>query len=89
MKLLSFMLSVWLVLVLFVFIAIVVVIEAIIAICVAFFGMAYLIWLCFRCCSVFFFDAVKFGSGLRHVTCVRSRCASRLAAVFFVMPSAY
>ena len=89
-KLLSFMLSVWIVLLLSVLSAtVVVVIDAIIAICVAFFGMAYLIWLCFRCCSVFFFDAVKFGSGLRHVTCVRSRCASKLAAVFFVMPSAY
>ena len=92
-KLLSFMLSVWIVLLLLLLSVlsaiVVVVIDAIIAICVAFFGMAYLIWLCFRCCSVFFFDAVKFGSGLRHATCVRSRCASKLAAMFFVMPSAY
>lgn len=34
---------------------------------------------------VFFFDAVKFGSGRKQVVCVRSRCASRPAAVFFVM----
>ena len=50
------------VVVLFVVCAIVVVIkDAIMAACAVFLGMAYFIWLCFLCCSVFFFDAVQFG----------------------------
>ena len=33
-------------------------------------------------------DAVKLGSGFRHVAWLRNLCASKLAALCFVMPSA-
>ena len=52
-------------------------------------GMAYLICLCFLCWNIFFLDAMKFGSGRRHIVCVRSLWTNKPAAVFFVMPSAY